>query len=1298
MNQSQDTEHLERIAVIGIAGRFPGAANTEQYWENLCKGIESVARFSDEQLLTAGAEPALLSDPSYVKAGVVLDGVELFDASFFGFSPREAELMDPQHRVFLECAWEALEDAGHVPDSGQGRVGVFAGAGLNTYFLLNITSDRGLMDSWSDLQRMMVIDKDYLATRASYKLNLKGPSITVQTACSTSLVAVHLACQSLLNGECDMALAGGVSIRIPQIAGYRYEEGSIQSPDGHCRAFDADAGGMVLGSGAGIVILRRLEDAVADGDCIRAVIRSSSINNDGADKVGYTAPSVEAQASVIAETHALAGVSAAEVSYVETHGTGTRLGDPIEIAALTKAFRRTTDKTGFCAIGSVKTNIGHLDAAAGVAGLIKVVLALEKGMLPPSLNFNRPNPNIDFAQSPFVVQKTLSGWRRGSSRRLAGVSSFGIGGTNAHVLLEEAPEVVSYESRRPWHLLTLSARTPGAVEKITDNLANFLAGHAEVDMADVAFTLQSGRKGFEHRRSVAVCGRADAIEVLRSRSPKRVFTHSQGLSNATVAFMFPGQAAQCVNMGLEIYRVEKGFRETVDYCCELLKPALGIDLLEVLYPSADRAESAAEQINQTAITQPALFTIEYAMARLWMEWGVVPESMIGHSIGEYVAACLAGAFSLEDALALVAVRGRLMNSMPRGSMLAVRADENMLRQYLDGDLSVAAINGPATCVVSGPSGAIAALQQRLEHEKIGCRLLRTSHAFHSSMMEPALPPFRKAFGGMELKPPNIPFISNLTGTWIEPARATDPGYWADHLRGTVRFSDGLGQLMKNSDRVLLEVGPGQTLTSFSRQHPAKTPGQVALASFGFGKERTSDLEGMIATLGQLWALGAKVSWPALHGDQRRRRVPLPTYPFERRRYWIDGILGGGNGQARSASEHSRAGDGSGYCGTERSAEQPQIAAAVYDRPSLTNEYSAPEDDLEVQLAAIWQELLGIKSIGTQDDFFELGGQSLLAAGLFAQIERRLHRKIPLATIFEAPTIRQLAGIMRQGGWKPNWASLVAIQPNGSRPPLFLVHGAEGNVLLYRELVDRLGPDQPVYGLQSRGLDGTLEIPTRLEDMAACYIEEIRNRQPEGPYYLGGYCMGGGVALEMAQQLLAQGQDVALVAMFETNNLTGKRKVFSFPYRLYHSIQNIKFHMDNLWLARSSGGFAFFKEKLRVQKTRARVAVQVWLSKMAHGFRADAESAYPHLFVTKVNDQAFIQYVPRKYAGRITVFRARKNFAGLDNPQLGWSGMAEGGVDVHVLPVKPRGMLVEPFVRLLAEELRTCIQEAVAKRQ
>jgi len=913
MSNSNTHDSIDGIAIIGLAGRFPGAKNVEEFWRNLRDGVEAISFFSDEELKASGVGPAMLEDPSYVKAHGALEGIEWFDAAFFGINPREAEIMDPQHRLFQEAAWEALESAGYNPEKYEGAIGVYAGVGVPSYAITNVFSNPGLRQSVGALQTSIRNRTDHLTTQVSYKFNLRGPGVTVQTACSTSLVAVHLACQSLLNNECDMALAGGCSLAVPHKAGYYYQEGGILSPDGHCRPFDARARGTVPGSGVGIVILKRLADALEDGDCIHAVIKGSAINNDGFMKVGYTAPGVDGQAEVIAEAMAVAGVDPETISYIEAHGTGTNLGDPIEIEALTRAFRDRTDKKGFCAIGAVKSNIGHLDTAAGVAGLIKTVLALKHRQIPPSLHYEQPNPRIDFENNPFYVNTRLSEWKSEDTPRRAGVSSFGLGGTNAHVVLEEAPLAEASTESRPWQVLLLSARTNSALENATVGLAEYLKHHTDVDLADVAYTLKVGRKAFAQRRAV-ICRDGDAVAALETLDPKTVYTSVQEPRERPVVFMFPGQGAQYVNMGLELYQVEPTFREQVARCCELLVAHLGFDLREVLYPGQERIEEAAEKLKQTYITQPALFVIEYALARLWMEWGVRPETMIGHSIGEYVAACLAGVLSLEDALALVAARGRLMQSLPEGAMLSVPLSEKEALPLVGERLSLAAVNGPSLCVVSGPTDAVDELEQRLTQQGLGPRRLHTSHAFHSRMMDPILEQFAREVKKVELKPPTIPYLSNVTGTWIRPEEATDPDYWVRHLRGTVRFADGVSELVREPDWILLEAGPGRTLMTIARWYPGRAAGQLVLTSLPHvphvqeAAERESDIAFLLASLGRLWLAGVQVDWSGFYTHERRSRIPLPTYPFERQRYWIEAQAAGSGaygGLGRQAALHKK---------------------------------------------------------------------------------------------------------------------------------------------------------------------------------------------------------------------------------------------------------------------------------------------------------------------------------------------------------------------------------------------------------
>ncbi len=909
MTNPEIQDALDGVAVVGLSGRFPGARNLDELWRKLRDGVESISFFSDRELEEAGVDPALLRRPDFVKAAGALEDVEMFDADFFGFGAREASIMEPQYRFFLESAAQALQNAGYDSESYDGAVGVYAGMSVGKYLMNNLASNREVLEWAGDLQLRIYNDKDFLASLAAYKLNLRGPSLSVQTACSTSLVAICLASQALLNYQCDMALAGGVSVSSPGRFGYKALAG-VFSPDGHCRAFDADAQGTVNGNGVGVVVLKRLADALADGDTIHAVIKGFAINNDGAHKVGYTAPSISGQAEVIAMAQAMAGVDPETVTYIEAHGTGTPLGDPIEVAALTQVFRQSTDRTGFCAIGSVKTNIGHLDAAAGIASFIKTVLSLEHRELPPTLHFRRPNPQIDFASTPFYVNASLRAWNPDGVPRRAGVSAFAVGGVNSHVVLEEAPAAEPSGPSRPWQLLVLSARTESALEAATDDLAGHLERHPEQDLADVAFTLQSGRKAYPYRRALVCGAREEALRILRERDGRRLWSAAPEDGQRPVAFLFPGLGNQYPDMALELYRSEAVFRETVDRCAALLTPHLGQDVRTLLFPGRKAAAGAgpgaaaldlrrmvrggqeggaAGALAPTWIAQPALFVLEYALAKLWMEWGLRPQALAGYSIGEYAAACIAGVFRLEDALALVARRARLIEEMPGGSMLAVSLGEEEIAPWRTPGLSLAAVNGPAVCVLAGPDGEIAAAEARLREGGVVCRRLETTHAFHSRMLEPIVAPLRRLLEGIELSAPAIPLLSDVTGTWFTPEQATDPGYWAEHLCSTVRFGDAAAELWRSPNRVLLEMGAGQALCAWALQHPAasRAADPVAVGSLRHAMDAQPDLAFLLGTLAKLWLAGVRFDARAFWAGERRRRVPLPTYPFERRRYWID---------------------------------------------------------------------------------------------------------------------------------------------------------------------------------------------------------------------------------------------------------------------------------------------------------------------------------------------------------------------------------------------------------------------------
>jgi amino acid adenylation domain-containing protein len=998
MRNREADDALDGVAIIGMAGRFPGANNVAHFWRNLLDGVDSISRFADGELDAPLAPPALRHDENYIKARPILDDVDMFDAGFFGVNPKEAEAMDPQHRVFLECAWEALESAGYDPETYPGSIGVYAGVSLNTYLLANLCADRQFVDELvnayqvSGFQTILGNDKDYLTTRVAYKLNLKGPAVTIQSACSTSLVAVCHAVQSLLSYQSDMVLAGGVSITFPQKRGYLYQEGGMVSPDGRCRTFDAKAQGTIFGSGAGVVVLKRLEDAVADGDTVYAVIKGSAVNNDGSLKVGYTAPSLERQAEVVALAQAVAGVNPETIGYVEAHGTGTPLGDPIEVAALTRAFRAGTDATNFCALGSVKPNVGHLEVAAGVTGLIKTCLALKHGLLPATLNFEQPNPKIDFANSPFYVNATLREWKTAGVPRRAGVSAFGVGGTNAHVVLEEAPDTGPHAPSRPWQLLVLSARSETALDAATANLARHLEADLDLDLADVAHTLRVGRRGFDHRRMFVCRDRADAIEALAD--PKRGVTRRRESKGPRVAFMFPGQGAQYPDMGLALYQSEAIFREQVDRCAEILEPHLGLDLRGVIYPDDSATEEARQQLNQTVMAQPALFVVEYALARLWMSWGVQPRAMIGHSVGEYVAACLAGVFSLEDALALLAARGRMMQDLPGGAMLAVRLPEAQVRPLLGETLALAAINGPSLCVVSGPYEAVDRLQEQLAARNVATRRLHTSHAFHSAMMDPILEPFTARVRQVTLRPPEVPFISGVTGTWITAAQAIDPIYWARHFREPVRFAEAIDALGRETGSVLLEVGPGVTLATLARQRASIPAGQVVAATLPDARRGRTDLESALSALGQMWLAGVPVDWAQFSAEERRRRVPLPTYPFERKRYWVD---------PPPASEREAAQSSPHGLTSNPDASSPNAPAIAEIRENeampVPETETAPQLDRQGRilsaLKTILEELSGADLSGTDasTNFLELGFDSLFLTQASRTIQDRFGVKI-----------------------------------------------------------------------------------------------------------------------------------------------------------------------------------------------------------------------------------------------------------------------------------------------------------------
>ncbi|HEY0777634.1 MAG TPA: amino acid adenylation domain-containing protein [Gemmatirosa sp.] len=873
----------EPVAIVGMAARFPGADGLEAFWRNLRDGVESIARFSDEEL-DAAVDPRLRADPQYVRARGVLRDVDRFDAGFFGLSPREAQLMDPQQRVFLELAWHALEHAGYVPERHDGPIGVFAGVYNNSYASTVLSRRQDLVEQFGAFNAMLLNEKDYVATRAAHRLGLTGPALSIHTACSTSLVTICQAVMSLRAGQCDLALAGGVSLTVPTQSGYLYQEGGMLSPDGRTRPFDAAASGTVFSDGAAVLALKRLSDAVRDGDTIHAVVRGVGLNNDGAAKASFTAPSVEGQAAAIAMAHADAGVAPRDVSYVEGHGTATPLGDPVEFAALMQVFGDRSAEIEPCALGSVKGNVGHTVIAAGAAGVIKTALALTHECLPGTVHFTAPNPHLGLDRSPFQVYGDTRPWARGERPRIAGVSSFGVGGTNAHVVLAEAPARAGDGPSRDDQLLVLSARSEAALERATDDLAAFLRAHPEACLADVAHTLRVGRRAFAHRRTVVAVSASEAAGALAARDERRVATRRAAAAVPGVVFAFPGQGAQYPRMGASLYATEPVYREAFDRCAESARPVLGRDLRDVLF--ADDADAAAV-LRQTSVTQPALFATGYALAALWQLWGVRPKAMVGHSVGEFVAAAIAGVFSPEDGMRLVAERGRMMQQLPAGSMLSVRLGSAAVAPRLGAEMAIASENGPALCVVAGPTEAVARLQAELDAEGVACRPLHTSHAFHSPMMEPAVAPFLELVRGVALAAPTTPIVSSVTGTWLTPEQACDPQYWARHLRETVRFADAVRTVWTDPGALLLEVGPRATLSTLARQQVTDRATQVCVASLGDAGDPAREGDAVLAALGRLWTCGVRPDWDGFVRGETRRRVPVPSYPFERQRYWAD---------------------------------------------------------------------------------------------------------------------------------------------------------------------------------------------------------------------------------------------------------------------------------------------------------------------------------------------------------------------------------------------------------------------------
>jgi phthiocerol/phenolphthiocerol synthesis type-I polyketide synthase E len=1018
------------IAVVGMAARFPGANTLSAFWDNLRRGEESIVTLSEDDLLAEGVTEKALANHAYVRRAALLDGIEDFDADFFRFTPQAARMTDPQHRLFLQTAWHAFEDAGYDPADIEGSVGVYATSTTSGYLLHNIMSNHdpnvviGQGITFEMVNLSMQNDKDYLATKVAHQFNLRGPALSVQTACSSALVAVHLACQSILNGECEMALAGGASLRIPHRVGYWYDPGSMVSPTGHCRPFDVRSDGTIFGSGVGVVVLKSFEDAIGDGDRIHAVIRGSALNNDGATKMTYAAPNAAGQADVIAEAHAIADVDSSTVSYIETHGTGTPLGDPIEIEGLRQAFAVSEmDRAAPCFIGSVKSNIGHLESAAGIASLIKAILCLKHRAIPATLHYTSPNPELHLDRGPFAVRSEYGPWEWDGVLR-AGVSSFGVGGTNAHVVLEEAPTVPASTAQPGPQVLLLSARSAEALQQSRSALAAELSGADDISLPDVAHTLTRRRKE-NTRMAAVVTDRQDAVTVLTAGESDNVFvgefpppSSHDGDDSDRVVFLFPGQGAQHIGMARGLYNSEPVFAEHFDQCATRFGDELGVDLRAEIF------EGTARNLERTDRTQPALFTVEYALAKLVESYGVRPAAIAGHSIGEYVAGTLAGVFDLDTAIKVVSMRARLMHAAPRGVMVAVALSPGALAEHLTGDVDIAAINEPGGCVVAGSENSIRQFSDRLTEKGIVARRVRTSHAFHSRLMDSMIPEFTGFLSRQTLRDPHIPLLSNVTGTWLPATEATNPATWARQVRSTVRFSDEVDVLLADPHRILVEVGPGGTLTASATRHTKWSGGHIAVRLMRHHAQNRDDRDAFLLALGQLWAAGVDVDWAPLRGAQSARLVTLPGYPFERQRHWVE---------HRTTSWVADAAATNGAA----------AAAAPGGTTDAAHAATNGRSPMEATLQRIWGQCLGLSPVERNANFFELGGDSLVAISVAMTASNEgldltpqdLYENQTVAALAKALTARYaVGGLARQS---PGDVTHPPVPPNIS---YFLEHG------------------------------------------------------------------------------------------------------------------------------------------------------------------------------------------------------------------------------------------------------------------
>ncbi len=1126
-------ESLEgAIAVIGMSGAFSKSKDINEYWQNILAGRECIDDLTAEELQAAGIPQELSDNPLYVRRTAGLESAKEFDPAFFGYTPAEARLMDPQHRLFLEHSWKCLEDGNIIPDHYDGLIGVFGGCSQNNYLLKNlIYSDQA--DKAGAFQIMIGNDKDYLTTKVSYKLNLKGPSITMQTACSTSLTAIQQGCLSLLNYQSDMALCGGASVNVPYRGGYLYQDGMIFSPDGHCRAFDKDANGTVFGDGVGVVLLKRFEDALEDGDLIHAIIRGSAINNDGSEKVGYTAPGVKAQAEVVATALAVADVSADTIGYVETHGTGTLMGDPIELAALTEAFRMSTEEKNYCHIGSAKPNIGHLDAAAGVASFIKAVMVLKTGTIPPLTNFTSPNPALNIEETPFTITSTPVKWDTEVIPRRAGVSALGVGGTNVHLVLEEytpSKEPSPEPGDKP-NLLVFSAKSEESLTRQKELFSTFLK-KKDISLPSLAYTLQKKRVPFPYRDFLVTDGKGEYDE--------STFINKKSLpcnGSPEIAFIFTGQGSQYPNMGKSLYESVPFIKKIMDHGFSILERTHNLPLKEIIYPEGSASLKESEmKLMQTTYTQPALFLLEYALARYLIILGLQPAYLLGHSLGEYTAACLSGIFTFEDALSLVAERGRIMQTAPKGSMISIPLSRNAIESMITGDqLQVSVINAPDRCVVSGSDEAVDLFQKELTEKDIRHSRLKTSHAYHSFLMDSILDEFASSFSSVTFHKPEIPIITNQSTESFGSENMESAEYWVDQLRQPVDFDKGISLLLKNKNVTLVEVGPGNTLITLAKLNPDMKGDNLCLPTVRNPKQQTPDHTFFLTALGKLWQKGHSLHWDEFYGERKPEYIRIPTYEFDNRSYWIEGI---------------------------KSKKSPLPIEETEEN------YIEKREELTVKekVLHVWSEIFGNDDIGETDNFYDMGGHSVLATQLLSRINETFNLEIGMGALLMEPTPANSLALVEeqlprkkptevQSPSSPKEKVLPMMFPvqkgDPEKKPLFMVAGMyfnrydheseeegqrkyeEDYFRYFSTLVKNIGTSQPIYGFRPKGIFLNEKPHKNVKAMAESYITEMKKIQPEGPYLIGGECIGGIITYEMAMQLQGQGEEVKHLILIDT---------------------------------------------------------------------------------------------------------------------------------------------------------------------